>query len=212
MTLQTPGLITGPGSLIKSGPGTLTINSANDYTGNTVFNGGQLNISSDSSLGFLTGSLTISNGATLDCSHSLLTIRQILLGNRGNVMQPDGSTVSAVINVTNGATLDLRGQILGTVHGDPALTASRLMKTGGGTLFLNNLNFNNDFSGGIYLHGGLTKTAPGPQFGDSILTQDQGAKLVRRVQRPQLHRKRGRGSRGRGRLCHIPQWSYSQRE
>jgi len=178
MTIDTPGLITGPGSLIKSGAGTLTINSANDYVGETILNGGQLNISADNSLGSPTGSLTISNGATFECTHGLFTIRQILLGNRGNVIQPDGTTVSAIINVTNGATLDLRGRILGTVGGDPVLVASRLMKSGAGTLFLNNLNFNNAFSGGIYLHGGLTRTAPGPQFGDSILTQDQGARLV----------------------------------
>ncbi|HEX5221030.1 MAG TPA: autotransporter-associated beta strand repeat-containing protein [Verrucomicrobiae bacterium] len=178
MTINTPGFITGPGSLIKSGPGTLTINSANDYTGETILNGGQLNILADNCLGFPAGSLIISNGATLECTRGLFTERQILLGNRGNVIQPDGNTVSAIISVTNGATLDLRGRILGIVGGDPVLVASRLMKTGDGTLFLNNLNFNNAFGGGLYLHGGLTKTGPGPQFGDSILTQDQGARLL----------------------------------
>lgn len=178
MTISPPGLITGTGSLIKSGPGRLTIATENDYSGNTVINRGMLNISADGNLGASTGSLTINNGATLECAHGFFTTRQILLGNRGVILQADGNTVSAIINVTNGATLDLRGQILGTVGGDPVLVASRLMKTGGGTLVLNNLSFNNSFSGGIYLHDGLTKTAPGPQFGDSILTQDQGAKLV----------------------------------
>ena len=178
MSINLPGLVTGPGSLTKSGPGTLTIASANDYTSDTILNGGHLNVSADNNLGASTGSLTISNGATLDCTHGFFTTRQILLGNRGAILQPDGNTVSAIIDVTNGATLDLRGRILGTAGGDPVLEASRLMKTGGGTLFLNNLSFNNAFSGGIYLHGGVTKTAPGPQFGDSILTQDQGAKIV----------------------------------
>ncbi len=178
MTINALGLVTGPGSLTKTGPGKLMIGSANDYTGNTILNGGLLGISANNNLGFSTGSLTISNGATLESTAGFFTTRQILLGSRGTTLQADGNTVSAIIDVTNGTTLDLRGQILGTDGGDPVLVASRLMKTGGGTLFLNNLSFNNAFSGGLYLHGGLTKTAPGPQFGDSILTQDQGARLV----------------------------------
>src|SRR5205823_10661721 len=52
------------------------------------------------------------------------------------------------------------------------------MKIGAGSLFLNNTAFTNAFSGGIYLHDGITRTGPGPQFGDSLLTQDNGARLI----------------------------------
>src|SRR5439155_9124282 len=83
-----------------------------------------------------------------------------------------GTTISAILDVASGTQLEWRGQILGTV------LTSRLMKIGAGTLFLNNTQFNNSFSGGIYLHDGITITGPGPQFGDSLLTQDNGAVLV----------------------------------
>ena len=51
----------GSGSLIKNGTGSLTINTFNSYSGGTTFNGGTLNLNSDSALG--SGLFTIGAGS-----------------------------------------------------------------------------------------------------------------------------------------------------
>lgn len=166
----------GTGGLTKNGAGTLTLSGENTYRGGTILNGGVLCISADNNLGFSTGSLSISNGTTLRSTANLILspFRLVLLGPPGGVVQSDGSQASAIIDVAAGTTADVRSRILGTNDNGTA----RLIKTGDGLLILNNSNFNNSFNGGLYLHGGLTKTGPGPQFGDSILTQDNGAGLI----------------------------------
>jgi autotransporter-associated beta strand protein len=54
------GSITGDVSLIKQGPGTLTVNNANTYTGGTILQAGRLEVGAVGALG--TGPVTISSG------------------------------------------------------------------------------------------------------------------------------------------------------
>ena len=67
-TFSGGGAINGSGSLIKSGTGTLTINTANGYTSGTTLYAGLLNLGNASALG--TGPLTV-NGGTLDNTSGL---------------------------------------------------------------------------------------------------------------------------------------------
>ncbi len=65
---QTYGsVISGSGGLVKSGAGNLTLTSAQTYNGDTVINGGTLQVNVGSAPGTLTGSgsITINNGGTL---------------------------------------------------------------------------------------------------------------------------------------------------
>ncbi len=73
--------IAGSTSLVKNGPGSLTLNSANSYTGSTSVNGGVLNDGAANSLG--SGPLTLSGGTVnLNNSQSIAsaTVSGGLLG------------------------------------------------------------------------------------------------------------------------------------
>ena len=58
--------IGGSGGLYKFGAGTLTLNTANSYTGGTVVNGGTLNLAAGGGTGIIRGALTINSGATVN--------------------------------------------------------------------------------------------------------------------------------------------------
>ncbi|BCU78573.1 hypothetical protein llg_32880 [Luteolibacter sp. LG18] len=63
-SIQVSGALSGSGGLVKSGPGTLLLASANTYTGGTVITGGKIYLagSTPNSSGLGTGTVTINNG------------------------------------------------------------------------------------------------------------------------------------------------------
>src|SRR5205814_2344037 len=91
--------IGGAGSLTKIGAGALVLSGANSYTGTITVNAGTLQISSDANLGNTNAGLTINNGATLAATGSLFTNRVLSLGVPGGAIQPDGTAVSAILDV-----------------------------------------------------------------------------------------------------------------
>ena len=115
--------IAGTGSVIQKGAGTLTLNTANTYSGGTTLSNSTVSAASigdsgSSSLG--TGPVTLSSGTLLYTGGSDTTGRQI---NGAN-----GTTNT--IDVPNGVTLELSGQVLSSS------TAFTINKTSGGTLTL----------------------------------------------------------------------------
>ncbi len=60
------GAITGTGGMTKTGSGSLTMASANSYTGETIIKGGTLIAQSGAALGTVEGGTTVTNGGTLD--------------------------------------------------------------------------------------------------------------------------------------------------
>jgi autotransporter-associated beta strand protein len=61
------GVLSGGGSLTKTGSGTLTLsNTSNSYSGGTILNAGQLSITSDANLGASTGDITFTGDSTLN--------------------------------------------------------------------------------------------------------------------------------------------------
>lgn len=65
-TINGPGRITGGASIVKRGPGTLTISSTNDFSGTVLIQDGTLNANNNAALGSTVGGTIIQSGGTLD--------------------------------------------------------------------------------------------------------------------------------------------------
>ena len=140
-TFTGSGRIGGPGGLTKGGAGTLTLSTANTYTGPTIINGGVVSVSSLSDggrpgpLGAASASPAnlVLNGGTLRLSGgSTSTFRGATLGAAGGTL--DLPSASSTLNLS------------GTLAGSGSLT-----KTGPGLLILNAVNTH---SGGTVLQSG----------------------------------------------------------
>jgi autotransporter-associated beta strand protein len=116
------GVLRGAGALNKNGPGILTLNAAETYTGNTLVNQGTLALGASGSIGS-SPQIIVASGATFE--------------------------VSAVPGFTLGATRTLGGS--GTVTGDVAVASSGIISPGTspGTLTLAN---SLSVTGGTVLH------------------------------------------------------------
>ncbi len=112
--LSLNGVITGTGSLKKTGKGSVELNGTNTYEGGTTLHEGRLIVSQDSNLG--TGALDL-QGGTFANTASFDTARQITLNNKAH------------LDVAADTELGLSGQISGSGH---------LIKEGTGTLRLDN--------------------------------------------------------------------------
>ncbi|WP_312364580.1 beta strand repeat-containing protein, partial [Ensifer sp.] len=125
-------VISGTGSVSKSGAGTLTLTGANSYSGGTSLLGGQLAVANDINLGALSGGLVF-NGGTLATTGTFTSARAVTLSGTG------------IFDVTSGTTLGLSDTISGT---------GGLMKNGAGTLLLSGAN---TYSGGTTVNDGILR-------------------------------------------------------
>jgi fibronectin-binding autotransporter adhesin len=159
---QTAGAITGSGSLVMAGPGTLTLNATNSYSGGTTINSGILSISGSSdgstsgNLGAVPGTIqpaniTLNGGAlqfTADSSYGSATISS----NRGIFLGPSGGTIS-VLAVSSGTfatgtgetAVQYRGIISGS--GNLVVTGGALANSGTGNPYIFELGAQNTYTG-----------------------------------------------------------------
>ena len=116
--------IAGATSLVKNGPGSLTLNSANNYTGGTGVNGGVLNDGAPNSLG--SGSLSVTSGTV-----NLNNGQSIAAANLGG----------GLLNLANGAAtlgsgpLTIAGGSLYNTSGSPITLSSNALNLNGSFVF-----------------------------------------------------------------------------
>ena len=112
------GSIAGGGSLNMNGSGSLTLSTANSYTGGTIINNGTLVVASDSALGDNSSAVTL-NGGTLEINGNTTSTRSVMVA------------AAASVGVGAGSTAQLNGQLSGQ---------GVLTKTNNGTLAVGGAN------------------------------------------------------------------------
>ncbi|MCV9936043.1 autotransporter domain-containing protein [Boseaceae bacterium BT-24-1] len=136
-------IISGGGSVIKSGVGTLTLTGANTYTGGTTLNQGTLSVSQDANLGAASGDLTFGGASTLQVTASFTTARAVVLN------------ANATVEVSASQNFTMDGAITGT---------GGLAKTGSGTLTLTGTNF---YTGGTTISAGTVSISSDANLGNA---------------------------------------------
>ena len=107
-TFSGAGKISGGATLYKLGSSTLTIDTTNDYTGNTTALAGTIVQGTNNALGAATGTLIITNSATVDLNGFAIDSKPVLVS---------GTGVSA-----NGALINSGGAIYDNGNGLTAVT------------------------------------------------------------------------------------------
>ena len=176
------GLISGSGSLTKSGEGLLTISGNNTYAGGTTVSSGSLTVGSGTALG--TGDVALSGGTlnlnaqTINNNFTVgggtLVVNNADALGAGSVTLSGGSldvkanTVAKDITLTSDSTVaGANGTISGVISGSGLLT-----KVGSGSLTLSG---NNTFAGGALVNAG-TLQVNGEVLGNLVVSS--GAKLA----------------------------------
>ena len=128
------GVITGNGTLAKTGTGTLTLANANSYAGNTVISAGTLALGSSGSLN-ASSSINIAAGATFDVSGPGASATYAL--GSGASLTASGTTSAATIKGGSSGTVSLgsQGVTLNFDGSDTPLTVSQGTLSLSGNIF-----------------------------------------------------------------------------
>jgi fibronectin-binding autotransporter adhesin len=149
--LELTGVISGEGSLTKSGGGTLILTGANTYEGGTTIAEGVLEIGADGNLGATAGGITIGD-ATLRTTAGFTSNRAVELTGEAEIETETGEF-----------------ELAGAITGEGSLT-----KTGTGTLKLTGTN---DYTGGTTVSAGKligdTASLKGAILNEADLVFDQ---------------------------------------
>ncbi|BBT18129.1 hypothetical protein WP8S17C03_41780 [Metapseudomonas otitidis] len=134
-TTSVLGVISGTGSLVKQGSGTLTLSGSNTYGGTTTVSGGTLSISGDGNLGGDT--VILAGGTVLDVSGATTINNAIVLTGNSSIGNSNAVTLSGAISgaydltKTGSGTLTLSGS---NSYGATTVSAGTLSVSSDGNL------------------------------------------------------------------------------
>ena len=147
--------LSGSGSVVQQGSGTLLLLGKNTYTGGTIVNGGTIAIVDDSGLGAPSSSLTLSNGTLASYGMDVISTRSVTLVGTGTLSVPIPSF-----------QLDMRGPISGD---------GSLIKNGPGILVLSGAN---TYTGGTSVLAGTLVVGSSSSLGSGALSLAAGTNFV----------------------------------
>ena len=155
-TFAGSGKISGTASLTKTGSGTLTLNTLNDYTGVTTVSNGILSIPS-----LPVGGVASPLGAPSGAAANLILAGGKLQYTGGSGTTDRGATLSAPSSfevATAGVVLTNTGVVIGTI-------GNSLKKTGEGTLMLSGAN---TYVGDMIIDNGILKVGNASALGENV--------------------------------------------
>jgi outer membrane autotransporter protein len=109
-----PGTVTGTGSLVQAGAGTLTLSAANDYSGGTTIASGVLALGNGGTSGSIEGAVTDNAVLAVDRSDTF-DLANAISGTGSFVQIGTGTTILSAASTYSGVTAVESGQL--TVHG-----------------------------------------------------------------------------------------------
>ena len=139
------GAITGNGTLIQSGSGTLNLNASNSYVGGTTLNGGTVVAGNSASFG--SGAVSVASNAVIASAGSI--------------------TLTNALGVSNGAAATLNNAGNAWVQNGAIAGQGGIALSGAGTT---TLATSNSYSGGSTLNGGTVVAGNNNSFGSGSIT------------------------------------------
>ena len=160
------GCLTGEMQLTKEGDGTLTISTANGYTGDTIVNGGTVVVNNTTALG--SGDVAL-NGAELHIARDATISGQITLNGENLLTVEDDCTLSLGRSIINNAYVEMQGAF------DISSLSAEVLESGytGGTVQGNGFAYSThqvqvvenaygayaEMAGGTFLYNGIAGEA-----------------------------------------------------
>ncbi|HEY4294117.1 autotransporter-associated beta strand repeat-containing protein [Luteibacter sp.] len=159
-TTTAHGDISGGGDLVKAGEGTLVLDQANTFVGDTKIDDGTVQISSDTNLG--AGGNVIFNGGSLHTTGNVDSSRDLVLNDDASI------DVNAGTHMATGGTVSGSGALV--KDGEGRLVIGGVASHTGGTIVNDGtlvLTANNTYTGGNTINGGTLQVQNDANLGDA---------------------------------------------